>query len=77
MAKNKRIWQGLPLRILQLNVEGCIASKLNIVERLATHHNYDHNLVIMNKNNIISDYEQVPCFSDKNCLAEICILYLH
>ena len=27
--------------------------------------------MITNKNNMISDYEQVPYISDKNCLAEI------
>ena len=39
MAKKKSTRQGLPLRILQLNVEGLTASKLDIVERLATQHN--------------------------------------
>ena len=38
MAKKKSTRQGLPLRILQLNVEGLTASKLDIVERLATQH---------------------------------------
>ena len=39
ITKKKSTRQGLPLRILQLNVEGLIASKLDIVERLATEHN--------------------------------------
>ena len=39
MAKKKSIRQGLLLRILQLNVEGFTATKLDIVERLATQHN--------------------------------------
>ena len=39
MAKKKKIWQRLPLRILQRNVEGLIVSKLGIVERLAIQHN--------------------------------------
>ena len=39
MAKKKSTRQGLPLQILQLNVEGLTASKLDIAERLATQHN--------------------------------------
>ena len=39
MAKKKRIRQGLPLRILQLKVEGLTTSKLDIFERLASQHN--------------------------------------
>ena len=38
MPKKKSTRQGLPLRILQLNVEGLTASELDIVERLATQH---------------------------------------
>ena len=39
MAEKKRIRKWLPSLILQLNVEGLTASKLDIVERLATQHN--------------------------------------
>ena len=39
MAKTKGIREGLPLRILQLNVEALTANKLDIVEPLVTLHN--------------------------------------